>query len=634
MTHFRKLIWLLVVFLALPLGVCLAQPPAVVRESIVGVAIKDTARGISNGSGVLAAKDATHGYILSCGHLFREGFSGGFVSFPNGDLYQVEAYHYDPTLDLSVMRINVPGQNAVRLATRRPAVGEVLTAAGYDQNGRYLQVSGVVDNYESPSGAPADVDGAFAIRGRVPSGASGGPMFNEAGELVGVLWGSSDEVSALHIETIWQFLVDAPRSVIGNAFGDRQIPSPDADWAATIQPRNFVVTGGTPEQNEQVRAAAERYRQELAIEWIGKAFPDWSAPASIRIVPYGTLSAETSFQFLNGEVFGWRGTWRGEPERLLDSVVPHEVLHMVFASHFRQQLPRWADEGAAATLEHNSQQALLRERLVRNLKTGKGIPTSALLVSMDYPADSVAMVDMYAQSHSLVSFLLELGGQREFVEFMGDGLDSGWEAAVAAHYGVQSLASLQDDWLVWLKGEPAADRRSTVEAPLVPVRQATPAIETVSIPVEVDGEHTVFQIALSSGQVCNVDLSAWFEAVNRMGQINNEQNETLQWLLDNHKTIQASLSVLQTTVNNIDVTAENTTDLTAVNEQLARLQSQIDAIHVPTVDEIQAGLDPIGFGRTDGSGNLLITPVEVRLGEWLDMRTFFKPPDLTTGQSP
>ena len=61
----------------------------------------------------------------------------------------------------------------------------------------------------------------------------------------------------------------------------------------------------------------------------------------------------TSFVFEHGEVFGWRMTIQGSLVRILDSVLPHEVTHTIFATHFRQPLPRWADEGACTTVEHH-----------------------------------------------------------------------------------------------------------------------------------------------------------------------------------------------------------------------------------------------------------------------------------------
>ena len=87
--------------------------------------------------------------------------------------------------------------------------------------------------------------------------------------------------------------------------------------------------------------------------------PNWAQPCPITAQVGRHLGAggATSFVFEHGEVFGWRMTIQGSLERILDSVLPHEVTHTIFATHFRQPLPRWADEGACTTVEHASEKA-------------------------------------------------------------------------------------------------------------------------------------------------------------------------------------------------------------------------------------------------------------------------------------
>ena len=56
----------------------------------------------------------------------------------------------------------------------------------------------------------------------------------------------------------------------------------------------------------------------------------------------------------------------GTLERLLASVLPHEVTHTVFAFHFRQPVPRWADEGGSVLSEDEIERKR-HDRLVRNI---------------------------------------------------------------------------------------------------------------------------------------------------------------------------------------------------------------------------------------------------------------------------
>src|SRR5690606_2669135 len=101
------------------------------------------------------------------------------------------------------------------------------------------------------------------------------------------------------------------------------------------------------------------FRYYHAVEWLGQSLPgQWMQPCTIRC-KVGNIGAggQTTFTFQNGEVGGWDMYIQGTEERILDSVLPHEVLHTIFASHFRRPLPRWADEGAASSVEHTTEKA-------------------------------------------------------------------------------------------------------------------------------------------------------------------------------------------------------------------------------------------------------------------------------------
>src|SRR5262249_56966796 len=63
----------------------------------------------------------------------------------------------------------------------------------------------------------------------------------------------------------------------------------------------------------------------------------------------------TSFAFDNGRVLGQHMTIEGSLDRLLASVLPHEITHTVFAYYFRRPLPRWADEGGAVLSEDDAE---------------------------------------------------------------------------------------------------------------------------------------------------------------------------------------------------------------------------------------------------------------------------------------
>ena len=129
-------------------------------------------------------------------------------------------------------------------------------------------------------------------------------------------------------------------------------------------------------RRQVAKARRRRGRNVIAtnspIEWLGKPLPPWGQPCPITVQVGRKLGAggATSFVFDRGEVFGWQMTIQGSLERILDSVLPHEVTHTIFASHFRQPLPRWADEGACTTVEHVSERTKQQQMLIQFLQDG------------------------------------------------------------------------------------------------------------------------------------------------------------------------------------------------------------------------------------------------------------------------
>jgi hypothetical protein len=214
---------------------------------------------------------------------------------------------------------------------------------------------------------------------------------------------------------------------------------------------NFIVETSDPNLAAQIAQAAEQYRHDLAVEWLGQPMPNWSQPCpmTVNVGPNLGAGGATTFIFDHGEVFGWRMTIQGSPQRVLDSVLPHEVTHMIYASHFRQPLPRWADEGGATTVENISERTKYQRMLDQFLRTGRGIAFGKMFAMTEYPPD---VMPLYAQCYSLAEYLIQIGGRRKYIEFLDEGLQNkDWSAAVDHNYGVKDLGQLQNTWLAWVK---------------------------------------------------------------------------------------------------------------------------------------------------------------------------------------
>ena len=257
--------------------------------------------------------------------------------------------------------------------------------------------------------------------------------------------------------------------------------------AAQYRTENFVVNAPTAEIARQVAETAERSRKELAVEWLGRELPKWyrRCPVKVQVGQMGAGGA-TTFTFDRGEVAGWNMRVQGTLERVLDSVIPHEVSHTIFASHFRRPLPRWADEGAATLIEHASERKRQEVMLERVINTSKRIPLQRLLAMKEYPSDMQQVYTLYAEGYSLANFLVQQHGSQGkavFLQFIQDAHKYGWQKAIAKHYEFEGIAALEQEWTGWVLAGSPARRRPEGEALAAadPQRPATPQAAGTSV---------------------------------------------------------------------------------------------------------------------------------------------------------
>jgi hypothetical protein len=272
---------------------------------------------------------------------------------------------------------------------------------------------------------------------------------------------------------------------------------------ASYRTKNFIVDAATPELAREVCEAAEKYRHDLAIEWLTRPLPDWRDPCPIRVTVGERMGAggATSFMFDNGRPFGWTMSVQGSRERVLDSVLPHEVTHAIFATHFGRPLPRWADEGACTTVEHISERKKQEENLKVFLTTNRGIAFNQMFAMTEYPQD---VLPLYSQGYSLARFLIAQGGKPKFVNYVGDGMKiKNWGAATKKHYGYANLSELQLTWVEWVRNGSRDDQAHLYAA--ASVRGNTP----LGTPLANNSD-----IALASAEstVNNHPAAGWREA--------------------------------------------------------------------------------------------------------------------------
>ncbi|GIW81224.1 MAG: hypothetical protein KatS3mg105_3031 [Gemmatales bacterium] len=215
---------------------------------------------------------------------------------------------------------------------------------------------------------------------------------------------------------------------------------------AAYRTPNFVVEAATPQIAQQVGQAAEYYRKQKALEWLGYEMPRWPQPCPLQVkVTFGGAGGATSFAFDRGRILSQNMTIEGSLDRLLASVLPHEITHTVFAHYFRQPVPRWADEGGSVLSEDDIERRR-HDMLVRQILNtpGRAMPLRRLFSLRDYPGDVMVL---YAQGYSVANFLVSARGRATFLKFVWQGMHEGWDRATQMHYGYRSVEELEQAWL-------------------------------------------------------------------------------------------------------------------------------------------------------------------------------------------
>jgi len=144
---------------------------------------------IAAGSGVLVRVSGTAGLVLTAYHVVRENRPTLEVTFPEGRTMPARIVAWDQDWDIAALAIGRPDAEPVAIAAKAPRRGDRLTAAGYGQVGVYREQAGRVTDYGSPTRShPAQF---VEMEGSARSGDSGGPIFDESGEIAGILFGAA-----------------------------------------------------------------------------------------------------------------------------------------------------------------------------------------------------------------------------------------------------------------------------------------------------------------------------------------------------------------------------------------------------------------------------------------------------------
>lgn len=219
--------------------------------------------------------------------------------------------------------------------------------------------------------------------------------------------------------------------------------------AARVATKNFVVDAPTADTAQVVARRAEELRKVIARAWLRRELPDWPAPCPVQVrITHGEAGGVTNFDFGEKRVKYQEIKVEGRLDRILESALPHEITHTIFAAYFGGPMPRWADEGASLLSEDLRELRRHDQIALDLLRRRAELPLARLFQMAEYPAD---LMGFYGQGYSVSRFLVEIGGRPRFLAFVKEGMAAGWDQAARAHYGLGDCRELDRAWHAWHK---------------------------------------------------------------------------------------------------------------------------------------------------------------------------------------
>jgi hypothetical protein len=161
--------------------------------------------GTSYGSGSLVARKGSYGIVVTNWHVVRDVDGEILVTFPGGFRSTATILRTDRTWDLAALLVWSPKTVLpIPFARELPRPGDPLAIAGYG-SGSFLAVAGTCKQYVAPgANLPSEMIELSAV---ARQGDSGGPILNQDGELVGVLFGAGwRSTSGSHVKRVQAFL--------------------------------------------------------------------------------------------------------------------------------------------------------------------------------------------------------------------------------------------------------------------------------------------------------------------------------------------------------------------------------------------------------------------------------------------
>jgi hypothetical protein len=160
--------------------------PATPHPAVARIIVPEDG-AVAYGSGTLVDVRDQYGLVVTNWHVVRDSQGVVEVVFPSGFRSHARPLKVDSDWDLAALVIWRPPIEPVKMSSRAPRPGDLLTIHGYGQ-GKYRIATGRCTTYYAPKADFPHEMVELDVQAR--QGDSGGPIFNDRGELAGVLFGA------------------------------------------------------------------------------------------------------------------------------------------------------------------------------------------------------------------------------------------------------------------------------------------------------------------------------------------------------------------------------------------------------------------------------------------------------------
>lgn len=223
--------------------------------------------------------------------------------------------------------------------------------------------------------------------------------------------------------------------------------------AGLVFNENFTILASTSQSPmatglpERLLEAAERYRGEIAREWLSHELSAGEGKTTISL----TISHRQD------KAFTWarRGNRNyhmvyltTSPQQATGSTLKHEIAHVVLATRYpdSKRLPVWLEEGIASRYD-DAERIVLREKIIQEFGHQRQWPNVLQL----FATENVPAADQvtYAFAASLTDYLLTHGSRKTLLQFGESCSQTSPRQALETYYQMQPH-ELQQRWQRWV----------------------------------------------------------------------------------------------------------------------------------------------------------------------------------------